>query len=449
VKRSELLAPLRVLLSLPPEARRKLLSAFPREMVVALFEEWWWGAFGGQMEPPPLAGGLPWRVWTIKAGRGFGKTRAGAEWVWARARERGDARIALIGTSLEEVARVMVEGESGLLSIAREGEEAKWIASRGLIVFPSGAQAFAYTAERPGKLRGPQHHFAWCDELAHWPAATAHGKAKGEETWDNLMLGLRLGEAPRTVVTTTPKPVPLMKRVLGLERSVATDGRTDENPNNAADFRTAMRDMYAGTHLARQELDGELIEDMPGAFWTRGMLEAVRASGEAAAMRRVVVGVDPPASSGGDACGIVVCGLGEDERLHVLADLSAGGLRPEGWASRVAAAAEAWGAARVVAEKNQGGEMVDAVLRAADAGLPVRLVSATRSKAARAEPVALRFERGLARLAGRFPELEDQLCGLTYAGFEGPGSPDRADAMVWAMTDLMRPEAAAPRVRGL
>jgi phage terminase large subunit-like protein len=441
VTRGEQLAVLRALLAMPPETRRRVMAGFPKEITIALYEEWWWGAFGGQIEPPACKDGRPWRVWTIRAGRGFGKTRAGAEWVWQRARERSDARIALVGTTLEEVARVMVEGESGLLSVAREGEEAKWLRSRGLVEFPSGAAAFAYGAERPNKLRGPQHHFAWCDELAHWRL--------GDETWDNLMLGLRLGEAPRTIVTTTPRSVPLMNRVLGLERSIATNGRTDENPHNAADFRAAVRDMYAGTRLARQELDGELIEDLPGALWTREMLEAARMSGEPPAMRRVVVGVDPPASSGGDACGILVCGLGEDERVYALADLSVGGLRPDGWASRVAAAAEAWGASRVVAEKNQGGEMVDSVLRAADAGLPVRLVSATRSKAARAEPVALRFERGQARLAKRFPELEEQLCGLTYAGYEGAGSPDRADAMVWAMTELMRPEAAEPRVRGL
>ncbi|HYG30656.1 MAG TPA: terminase family protein [Allosphingosinicella sp.] len=486
MKRSEQLAVLRLLMSLPPEMRRRVLKGFPREVILALYEEWWWGAFGGQLEPPPCADGSAWRVWTIMAGRGFGKTRAGAEWVWARARESGEMRIALVGTSLEEVARVMVEGESGLLAIAREGEEARWFPSKRMLEFPSGARAFAYSAERPVKLRGPQHHFAWCDELAHWPNA--------DETFDNLMLGLRLGTAPRTIVTTTPKPVPLMKRVLDLPRSAKTEGRTDENPNNPPDYRSAMRDMYAGTRLARQELDGELLEDFPGALWTREMLDAARVTGDShfslggrrsdssvresdcpllgggngdshfslggdrtgAAAResdcpfsRIVIGVDPPASAEGDCCGIVVCGLGEDGCGYVIADLTVAGLRPEGWARRVAAAAGQFGAARIVAEKNQGGDMVESVLRAADSGLPVKLVSATASKAARAEPVAFRFETGKAKLAGRFPELEDQLCAMTYAGYEGPGSPDRADAMVWAMTELFRPERPMPRITRL
>ncbi|MEA3041601.1 MAG: hypothetical protein QOC65_1090 [Sphingomonadales bacterium] len=337
---------------------------------------------------------------------------------------------------------MMVEGESGLLNIGREGEEARWLPSKRLVEFPSGARAFAYTAERPVKLRGPQHHFAWCDELAHWPNA--------DETFDNLMLGLRLGEAPRAIVTTTPKPVPLMKRVLALPRSAKTEGRTDENPNNPADFRSAMRDMYAGTRLARQELGGELLEDFPGALWTREMLEAARAEGTLAGnCPRIVIGVDPPATAEGDGCGIVVCGLGEDGCGYVIADLTVAGLRPEGWARRVATAAEQFGASRVVAERNQGGDMVESVLRAADSGLPVKLVSATASKAARAEPVAFRFETGKAKLAGRFPELEDQLCAMTYAGYQGAGSPDRADAMVWAMTELFRPERPMPRITRL
>ena len=194
-----------------------------------------------------------------------------------------------------------------------------------------------------------------------------------------------------------------------------------------------------------------LFEDVQGALWSRDILEASRSGGSAGEMKRVVVGVDPPASAEGDACGIVVCGLGADGVGYVLADHSVAGLSPEGWARKVAAAAEAWGAHRVVAEKNQGGDMVESVLRAAGLGLPVRLAAATRGKAARAEPVAVHFEAGRAKLAGHFPELEDQLCGLTYGGYQGPGgSPDRADAMVWAMTELMlKPQQAEPKVRRL
>ncbi len=447
---------LRTFAALSPEQRRHAWQALPRALAHALRDEFWWHAHGGQIEPNAAPDGAPWRIWAIVAGRGFGKTRAGAEWVWARARAHPDARIALVAASLDEVAHVMVEGESGLLACARSGEDPLWLPSRGLFHFPSGAIAYAHTAGRPARLRGPQHHFAWCDELAKWERAGGRDKA----AWDNLMLGLRLGEAPRTIVTTTPQPVPLLKRILALPRCAATHGRTAENPHLPADFREAVEGMYAGTRLGRQELDGELLDDTPGALWTREMLEACR-TGQGTgtstcphsphsphSFTRIVIGLDPPATADGDACGIIVCGLDKDGILHVLADHSAKGLSPEAWARRAAAAAESWGAQLVVAEKNQGGDMIGSVLRGIDANLPVRLVNAGLGKAARAEPVALRFETGRAKLAGSFPELEDELCAMTYGGYEGEGSPDRADAMVWAMTELMKPQCE-PKIRGL
>jgi len=349
----------------------------------------------------------------------------------------------------------MVEGESGLIACARRAEQPRWISSRGLFLFPSGAQAFAYGAARPGTLRGAQHHFAWCDELAKWnpsPASAGPGSRSGQggdAVWDNLMLGLRLGERPRTIVTTTPLSVPLMKRIVAMERCVTTHGRTDQNRHSAADYRAAAADLYGGTRLGRQELDGILFDDPQGALWTRDMLDAGRVEPPPRdTLARVVIGVDPPASAGGDACGIVVCGVDEEGVAYVLADFSAPGLRPEGWARRVAEAARMWDAQKVIAEKNQGGDMIESVLCGVDAGLPVRLVGATRGKAARAEPVALRFETRRAKLAGRFPELEDELCAMTYQGYRGAGSPDRADAMVWAMSELIAPPRA-PRVRGL
>jgi phage terminase large subunit-like protein len=419
--------------------RRRMIAALPSWIRHEMGDLYW--AHHGQREPAARPSGRPWRVWAIVAGRGHGKTRAGAEWAWARARETPGARIALVAASREEVARVMVEGESGLLACARRGERPRWISSRGLFLFPSGAQGFAYGAAKPGTLRGPQHHFAWCDELVKWN--------RGDEAWDNLMLGLRLGTKPRTIVTTTPLSVPLLKRIVAQERCQTTGGRTDQNPHSAADYRAGAADLYAGTRLGRQELDGILFDDPEGALWTREMLEAGRARPPAReALARVVVGVDPPASAGGDACGIVVCGVDEEGVAWVLADLSVAGLRPEGWARRVAAAAADWDAQKVVAEKNQGGDMIESVLRGVDSGLPVWLVGATSSKAARAEPVALRFETKRARLAGRFPALEDELCAFTYAGYLGPDSPDRADAMIWAMSDLLRPDRA-PRVRRL
>lgn len=490
ITRAECVELLLILRRLTPELRRAVLRGLPEPAVWPLVEEWWWQARGGQVEPDAGADGLFWRIWAIVAGRGFGKTRAGAEWVWQRARDHPGARIALVAASFDEVERVMVEGESGLLAIARCGEEPRWISSKRLLLFPSGAEAHAFTAERPDKLRGPQHHFAWCDELAKWPRAQA--------TWDNLMLGLRLGEAPRTIVTTTPRPVPALKRLLALPRCVETNGRTDQNPDSAPDFRTAMEEMYGGTRLGRQELEGLMIEDFEGALWSRDLLESARGpelfaqrrrdaeglvtlpprsgtpslpqdgspaspgggdgAGLSAPLRlcatppslaRIVIGVDPPASTGGASCGIVVCGIDEDGIAYVLADLTAHGLSPESWARRVADAAAQYGASRVVAEKNQGGDMIASILHAVDADLPLRLVPATKSKAARAEPIALRFETGRARLAGHFPDLEDQLCALTWSGYQGAGSPDRADAMVWAMTELFEKAPREPSIRRL
>ena len=500
ITRAECLEILLILPRLPLAQRRLVLAGLPEPAVRALAEEWWWQAHGGQEEPDRAANGEPWRIWSIVAARGFGKTRAGAEWVWARARADGEARIALVGASIEEAVKVMIKGESGLLALARCDERPRWIAAHGTLYFPSGATAYPFGAVQPETLRGPQHHHAWCDELAKWPNA--------EATWNNLMLGLRLGERPRTIVTTTPKPGPLLRRILALPHCVETKGRTGENPHLPADFIAAMDAMFAGTRLARQELEGLLLEDFEGALWTRALLETARglpsplagvpgrtcparpedcrgqsspgtgrlAEGERGegltlcsgpspshslrerappspargeGFQRVVVGVDPPASTGGNSCGIVVCGLDREGVAWVLADHTAQGLSPEAWARRVADAAAEWGASRIVAEKNQGGDMIESVLRAVDADLPIRLVPATRSKAARAEPVALRFETGRARLAGSFPELEDQLCALTWSGYQGPGSPDRADAMVWAMTELFEKGVREPRIRVL
>jgi phage terminase large subunit-like protein len=410
--------------------------------VRAIGDEWWWQAHGGQIEPAACPSGAPWLVWSIVAGRGFGKTRAGAEWVWARARAHPGARIALVGASREDVVRVMVEGESGLIAVARCDEAASWRVSRGELRFPSGARAFAYGAAQPEALRGPQHHFAWADEVAKWP--------RGEAAWHNLMLGLRLGDpatgAGRAVVTTTPQATALMRTILAMERGVVTRGRTAENPHLPADFRAAMTALYGGTRLGRQELDGELFDAPEGALWPAEVLDAGRGTPDGA-FERVVIGVDPPASAAG-RCGISVCARDSAGILWVVADLSAGGLSPEGWARRVCAAATEWGADLIVAERNQGGDMVRATIRGVDAGAPVRLVSATRAKAARAAPVALRFETGGARLAGTFPALEAEMRAFTYGGHTGEGSPDRVDAMVWAMTALIADRQAA-RVVGL
>jgi phage terminase large subunit-like protein len=408
---------------LPRGQRRIVIRTLPAPMVRALAEEWWWRAHGGQAEPEAAPGGEPWNVWAIVAGRGFGKTRAGAEWVWARAREDGSARIALVAATIDEVERVMVLGESGLIAVARAHERVRWRANKGILHFPSGAEAHAFSAERPEKLRGPQHHYAWCDELAKWPRRAGERESKADMAWNNLMLGLRLGERPRSIVTTTPKPAPLLRRVLDLPRCAPTHGRTQENPHLPGDFRSAVEAMFGGTRLGRQELDGILLEEFEGALWSRELIEKARGPailpelargggpGEAwwrgngesefplhhdASRRgppprgklgedftRIVIGLDPPASTHGDSCGIVVCASDKEGVCWVVADLSAPGLSPEAWARRVRDAAELYGAGRIVAEKNQGGEMIASNLRAVDANLPVELVHAGPSKAAR------------------------------------------------------------------
>ncbi len=400
-------------------------------------------AHEGQLPPPG-----EWRTWLIMAGRGFGKTRAGAEWVRALADADPEARIALVAATLGEARSVMVEGESGLLACCPPRGRPAYEPSLRKVTFPNGAMALLYGANEPESLRGPQHSQAWCDEIGKW--SESHGRAS--KAWDNLLLGLRLGDDPRVAATTTPRSVPLLRRLLGGEGLAVTHGRTVDNGHLPARFRRAMKVEFGRSLLARQELDGELIEEIEGALWSRALLESGREAVPTADSVRVVIGVDPPASAEGDACGIVVCALSADGIGRVLADCSVRKPTPERWARAVANAARVWSADRVVAEANQGGEMVRSVVRAADAGgswaLPLKLVHASRGKAARAEPVAALYEAGRVRHAGQFPELEDQLCGLMAGGgYEGPGrSPDRADALVWAMTELMLGRRREPRV---
>ncbi|HEX8300747.1 MAG TPA: terminase family protein [Sphingomonas sp.] len=429
----------------PRSVRVRLVRQMPAGHLRTLNEWWEFWAHEGQLWPKG-----DWRIWLIQAGRGFGKTRAGAEWVSRIARERPKARIALVGANFDEARRVMVEGPAGLLAMARDGERPRWLKKAGELHFDSGAIATVFSAEAPDGLRGPEHDAAWCDELGKWRGGPL---ARGELAWDNLMMGLRSGRA-QVVVTTTPRTTQLMQRVKAMQGVRETRGRTLDNPHLPASFIDAMVAEYGGTRKGRQELDGELLDDIVGALWSRELIEARRVKA-APELVRVVIGVDPPGGSatpgGGDACGIVAVGLGRDGHGYVIEDASVHGASPEGWARAVAACAARHGADRVVAEKNQGGSMVESVLRAAEAGLPVRLVHASRGKSARAEPVAMLYEAGKAWHAGIFPELEDELCGLQAGGgYEGPGrSPDRADACVWALTELMLSRRGRAAVRSL
>lgn len=401
--------------------------------------------------PEQLAPAGDWTIWLVMAGRGFGKTRAGAEWVREIAEADGSARFALIGANFSETRMVMVEGESGLLSIAPPKNRPVWEPSLKRLRWSNGAEAYLYSAAEPEGLRGPQHSHSWCDEIAKW----SNNSGQALAAWDNLKMGLRLGSAPKIAATTTPRPVALVRALVkGDYRKkgvVITRGGTEDNVMNLPTaFINVMNADYGGTRLGRQELDGELIEELEGALWTRAMIEGCRVSAdETSKTTRIVIGVDPPASSSGDACGIIVAAVRADHKAVVLADHSVEKASPETWARAVADAARIWSADRVIAEANQGGAMVKSVLQAADITLPVRLVHASRGKVARAEPVAALYEAGRVQHAGTFPRLEDELCGLLIGGdYEGPGrSPDRADALVYALTELMLRQKREPRVR--
>jgi len=403
----------------------------------------WFEFWAHRNQLPPNGDG--WRVWLMMAGRGFGKTRAGAEWIYGLASSRARVRIALVGATIGDARSVMIEGVSGLLAVARNrGRRLSWEPSLGRLKWPNGSEAALFSGDNADGLRGPEHDFAWCDELAKWRQA--------DEAWMNLQFGLRRGPRPRALITTTPRPMELLERIGADPFTITTQGRTKDNINLDEGVIDKLTATYGGTRIGAQELDGVLLKDVEGALWNRAMIERARAEKELAGFDRVVIGVDPPAgaSEGSDACGIVVAGSCS-ETLYVLEDASVRGLSPDGWANRVAAAAARWNTAQVVAEANNGGAMVESVLKAADLGLKVRLVHASKGKCARAEPIALKFEAGKAFLAGDFPQLEAELAGLTAGGgYEGPGrSPDRADAMVWAMTVLSETRSGVPRVRRL
>ena len=374
-------------------------------------------------------------------GRGSGKTRAGAEWVLEGIRKGRMRRVALVGATYADARSVMVQGDSGLLSMSHD-TTLKFEPSKREVHWPNGALAQIFTAEEPDGLRGFQFDGAWCDEFAKW--------REPQVALDMLMMGLRLGHDPRCVVTTTPRAVPAFIDLMTSPGVAVTRARTIDNaPNLAAAFLAHMQAQYAGTRLGRQELDAELIEDNDAALWRRDWIDRARVR-EVPPCARVVVAVDPPVSAGPDAdeCGIVVVGRSEEGEGYVQADRSEGGLTPISWATRVARAYAEFKADVIVAEANQGGAMVEAVIRQVVPFASVHLVHATRGKHARAVPAAALYERGLIHHAGVFPELEDQLC--QFDGSDDAPSPDRLDALVWALADLFPPNApATPKVRGV
>ncbi|MEI2384638.1 terminase family protein [Breoghania sp. JC706] len=390
-----------------------------------------------------------WTTWLVMGGRGAGKTRTGAEWVRGMAlglspyAREPVGRIALVGETQGDVREVMVEGVSGLLAVHPAGQRPQWQPSRRRLEWANGAVAQAFSAEDPEALRGPQFAAAWCDELAKWKNA--------EETWDMLQFGLRLGERPRQVATTTPRPIALMKRLLADPLTTVSRAATRDNATNLAPgFLEAIVGRYAGTRLGRQELDGELIEDRQDALWRREAIEETRATA-APRLGRIVVAVDPPASSGkgADACGLVVAGLGADGHAYVLADGTMEEVRPARWGRAAIALYHRHAADCLIAEVNQGGEMVTAVLSGIDPSVPVKPVRATRGKWLRAEPVAALYEQGRVHHVGAFSKLEDEMCDFGLDGLSSGRSPDRLDALVWALTALMLSESGEPKVRAM
>lgn len=409
----------------------------PASLQRALLRDWFWWGEGQQRAPDG-----DWRCWLFMGGRGAGKTRAGAEWVSSLARNGLAGRIALVGPTFHDVREVMIEGESGLRSLPYE--RPVYETTRRRLLWRNGAQASCHSAEDPDALRGPQFNAAWCDELCFW--------AYPDATLERLEHGLRIGRRPRMLVTTTPRPIPALKRLLAAPDTVVTRASTwDNSANLSPDFIGAIGQRWAGTARHRQELMGEMIEEVEGALWRRGDLEELRQRVDGP-FDRIVVAVDPPASSGrnADACGIVAAaarGEGFAREAVVLADASVQGLSPDAWAARATTLARSVGAHAIVAEANNGGEMVRAVLKAAAPEMQVRLVRASEGKRARAEPIAALYAQGRVKHAAPFKELEDEMCAF---GADGYGdSPDRVDALVWALTDLLLSGASAPRMRML
>ncbi len=437
------------LASLPDAARDAFLEDLSGNALAAMPYLW-------EVWANPLHQAAPdgkWVTWAILGGRGAGKTRAGAEWV--RAQAEGPTplapgrcrRIALLGETIDQARAVMVEGESGLLACSPPDRRPRLIASQNKLVWPNGAEAMIASATNFEALRGPQFDAAWSDELAKWRYA--------REAWDMLQFTLRLGDDPRQIVTTTPRDCEVLIEILEAASTVISRAGTAENAHNLAPgFLERLEARYGGTWLGRQELDGEMIREREGALWTRSMIDCSRAAPQD--LDRIVVAVDPPVSTGpnADECGIIVAGLKraeavKDWRAWVLADFSVKGQSPQGWAEMAAAAYQEFGADRLVAEVNQGGDLVENVVRQVAPHISYRAVHARRGKRLRAEPVAALYEQGRVHHADAFTTLEDQMCGFV-AGANGP-SPDRLDALVWALTDLIidAPAGHRPRVRTL
>lgn len=428
----------RRLAELLPEQRRELLEGFSSNDLAALEYHWAFWARPDQLPPPG-----EWRTWLLLGGRGAGKTRSAAEWVRAEVESGRRRNMGIIGPTADAVRRIMIEGPSGILAVCPPWCRPNYEPSTRKIVWPNGGTVYAFSAEEPDRLRGPNFDGHWSDEITSW--------ANAADVWDMLMMALRIpgpqGHQPCGLVSTTPKNQALLRQIMEASSTVVTRARTSDNASNLdASTLAYLNDKYGGTRLGRQELDAELLADIEGALWKRELIDANRLGPDEMSdwLTRVVVAVDPP---GGNAranaeCGIVVCGCDPDGFYYVLADLS-GRYSPEQWAVRAVSAYHDWGADRIVAERNFGGAMVESTIRAVDQNVAVRMVTASRGKAIRAEPIVALYEQGRVHHVGEFSALEDQMCGWDPIA-NGP-SPDRVDALVWAMTDLVTTQTASRR----
>lgn len=435
---AENVSPAEVLASLSPPEREAMLAQLTPEARAQLKWEWRFWARPNQLPPS----GDDWSTWLVLAGRGFGKTRMGSEWIRANVcgptpespPPSGWTRIALVAETAADARDVMVLGDSGILACHPKPFRPEWSPTNRRLTWPNGVQAWVYNATEPDQLRGPQHHGAWVDELAKFRYM--------QETWDQLQFGLRLGLSPKALVTTTPRPAPLIKALLVDPTVAVTRGSTLENRANLAPkMLEKLYERYSGTRLGRQELEGEILNDVPGALWSRMDIERNRLTEAPKQLDRIIVAVDPAVSNreGSDEHGIVVVGFNRDKdgyaRGYVLDDGSLRGT-PEDWARKAVNLYRAWSADRIVAEKNQGGDMVESTLRAVDRSVPVKLVHASRGKIVRAEPISALYEQGRVHHCGRFDELEDQMCSFSSDYIRTEKSPDRVDALVWGLTEL-------------
>jgi phage terminase large subunit-like protein len=426
---------------LPDDEFYAILDELGPQKVEELKYTWEFWAREEQLEPKGN-----WDYWVLNAGRGFGKTRTGAEWVRHRIK-RGDGRVACVAPTKGDVRRVMVEGESGLLNVCSKYDKSyrgvnlgrpEWYPTNNTLVWENGAKVEFFSAEDPERLRGPQFHSAWCDEVAAWRNA--------QDVWDMLMFCMRLGKHPRVCVTTTPKPTKLMRTLVKHPKAHVTGGSTYDNADNLAEtYLEAVKEAYEGTRLGRQELYAEILDEAQGALWTREMLAKAEVD-TVPQLNRIVVSVDPAITSNeeSDLTGIVVAGIDVNGISYVLKDAT-GQYTPQQWAQKAIELYEEFQADRIVAERNQGGDMVRHTLQTEDPTVPIRLVHASRGKMARAEPVSALYEQGKVKHVRGLDELEDQM--VVWEPLGNIGSPDRLDAMVWAITDLALKGYAKPKLK--